>query len=223
MSQIIDQIFNEVCLDSRIPDGIFNLEEESHMDALRDHLVKGGLTLEDATTITNKMVEGKYPERQAYQKDTGITVTWPTPEHKAKAMKENPGKYVEENPNPKSKEPPLEPTPAPKQAPVVKEPEPKSVNQGGQILAIEPPRGPEPEPPPTPPQSPVTSPTTPERRNAEKAVVQQMMATDDTFLASKFYPSIPESCIKQLAILREHAITQGLKEASEFLQKYTNP
>jgi hypothetical protein len=224
MSQVIENIFAQVCLDERISDGIFRMEEEQHINALRDHLVKGGLTLEDAIGVTNKMLEGKFPERQAYNKD-GILVTFPTPKHKSKAMAT--GKYSEKNPNPQATAPrepaPEPPSPAPQQAPSAPpaQPEPKGIQQGSNLLAIEPPRGPEkPEPPPSPPTPPTTPPNTPERVAAEKAVVQQMIKTDDTALTSRYVPPIPESCIKQLAILREHAISRGLKEASDFLSQY---
>jgi hypothetical protein len=220
MSQAIDHIFAEVCLDERVSDGVFRLEEEQHMNALRDHLCKRGLTIEDAISVTNRMMEGRFPERQAYNKD-GILVTFPTPKHKAKAIAAK--THFEKNPNPQA--PPKEPAPepTPKSEPVAPQstgPEPKSVNQGGQILSIEPAGPKPPEPPPEPPISPVNPPNTPEKRAAEKTVVQQMMATDDYALMSKYHPSIPESCVKQLSILREHAITKGLNEASEFLSQY---
>jgi hypothetical protein len=226
MSRIVDEIFGDVCLDERISDGIFRLGEEAHMNALRDHLIKRGLALEDAITVTNKMLEGKFPERQVYRAEDGILVTFPTPQHKANAMKENPGKYTEKNPIPQAapKEPAPEPSPPPRLAPsgpAPAQPEPKGIQQGGNLLAIEPPRGPEkPEPPPAPPTPPTTPPNTPERVAAEKAVVKQMINTDDTALTSRYVPPIPESCIKQLAILREHAISRGLKEASDFLSQY---
>ena len=226
MSQIIDHILSSVCLDERVTDGIFRLGEESHMNALRDHLVKRGLALEDAISVTNRMLEGKYPERQAYRKEDGILVTWPSPKHKQKSMAENPGKYVEENPMPK-KEPEPEPEPKtdltpPSPAPPT-EPDPKGIDQGGQLMAIEPPRGPEPPPaPPSPPEPPVTPPKTPEEIAAQKAVVQQMIKTDDTAITQLNPPPIPENCVKQLRMLREHAISQGFNEASEFLSKYVN-
>lgn len=221
MSQIIDHIFADVCLDERIPDGIFKLEEEEHISALRDHLIKRGLALEDAIAVTNKMVEGKYPQRQVYQAKTGILVTFPTPQHKAKAMKENPGKYVDQDPNPKSKEPTLATTPAPKQEPSVPtEPEPKSVSQGDKILAIEPPRGPEkPEPPPSPPQSPVTPIETPEKKAAEKFVVQQMINSPDSSL-SETNLSIDELCKYQLNELYKKAEELKMYKAYNFLKQY---
>jgi hypothetical protein len=43
----------------------------------------------------NKMLEGKYPERQAYNTN-GILVTFPTPEYKQKAIAR--GTHFEENP-----------------------------------------------------------------------------------------------------------------------------
>ena len=43
----------------------------------------------------NKMLEGKYPERQAYNSN-GILVTFPTPEYKQKAIQR--GTHFEENP-----------------------------------------------------------------------------------------------------------------------------
>ena len=222
MSQIIDEIFNDVCLDERVPDGIFKLDEEEHMNALRDQLVKRGLTLEDATELTNKMLEGKYPERQAVIKKSGYTATWPSAELKAKAMAENPGKYIEP---PKSEpEEPEEIEPAqPKKEPVAQpqqEPAPRSVKQGGQALSIEPPRGTEkPESIPSPPV-PVVPPMTPERKAAEKSIVQQIMQSDDISTSSQFNVPISENCNKQLNTLRTIATSQGLTEAIEFLSKY---
>lgn len=214
MSQIIDEIFAEVCLDERVSDGIFRMDEESHMNALRDHLVSRGLTTEDAIQVSNRMLEGQYPERQAYRKEDGILVTWPSVKHKHLAMKKAPGKYVEEDEaeklgliKKKDKEPSPEPPPAmnkpdlsktstatPPAAEVAPEPDPKSVNQGGQMLAIEPPRGPEkPTPAPPPPTPLVQPPTTPERKAAEKAVVQQMIATDDSALTSQTLSPLSEN------------------------------
>lgn len=223
MSQIVDEILADVSLDGRVRDGVFRMDENDHMDALRDNLVKKGLTLEDAVIITNKMIEGKYPQRQAYRASDGLIITWPTPAYKAKAMRENPGKYVDQDPRPQkpTKPAPVEPTPQKvPPIPVPTEPEPTSVKQGDKILAIEPPRGPEkPESSPMPPESPVTLPKTPEQVAAHKEIVRQMIQGDDASLMSKFHPSISESCIKQLTMLQEYALAKGLKKASEFLSK----
>lgn len=96
MSNFIDRILLEVCLDERVQDGIFDLSNDIHMDVLRENLVdKFGLSLENARSIHNKMLEGKYPERQAYNKD-GLLVTFPTPQHKQKAIQR--GTHFEKDP-----------------------------------------------------------------------------------------------------------------------------
>jgi hypothetical protein len=97
MSNILDRVFAEVCLDERITDGIFKMDEAAHMDALRDYFLRKGVQKEAAIAITNRMVEGKYPERQAYNKD-GILVTFPTPQHKQRAIAR--GTHFEKNPVP---------------------------------------------------------------------------------------------------------------------------
>jgi len=97
MSHVIDQILNEVCLDERIPDGVFDMSNNAHMDALRENLTdKYGVALNDVKMIHNKMVEGKYPERQAYNKD-GLLVTFPTPQHKQRAIQR--GTHFEQDPS----------------------------------------------------------------------------------------------------------------------------
>jgi hypothetical protein len=201
MANIVDRVFAEVCLDERIKDGIFRLEEEEHMNALRDYFLKRGITQEAAVAVTNRMVEGRFPERQAYNKD-GILVTFPTPQHKAKAIAR--GTHFEKNPAPQNSTPPKEepkrpdlkptdkaddlPPKEPAQAPAPKE-EPaggvvNKVQQGGVELAVEPPRGaekPESAPVPQAPQEP-QAPRRPERIAAEKEVIKQILATDDTAL-----------------------------------------
>ena len=182
MSNVLDRVFNEVCLDERITDGVFKMEEASHMDALRDYFIKRGITKEAAVNVTNRMVEGKYPERQAYNKD-GILVTFPTPQHKAKAIAR--GTHFEKNPVPQVQQQRDAQAEEPPQAPPGAQPEPgerpnddaeeetgdddnddddtgggggsgggggTSVFQGDKQLSIEPPRGD--ERPETPPQAP---------------------------------------------------------------------
>jgi hypothetical protein len=217
MSNILDRVFNEVCLDERITDGIFQMENATHMDALRDYFLKKGVAREAAINVTNRMVEGKFPERQAYNKD-GILVTFPTPQHKARAIAR--GTHFEKNPVPQVHNPEQE---EPKQAPPGSNPEPgelppdededdhekddeddddgeggshggggkePTIFQGDKQLAVEPPRGEEqPEPPPQPPQ-PTTPlvPRTPERIAAEKEIAKRIFATDDTTLSNVATP-----------------------------------
>ena len=221
MSNILDRVFNEVCLDERITDGIFQMENANHMDALRDYFLKKGITQEAAINVTNRMVEGKYPERQAYNKD-GILVTFPTPQHKARAIAR--GTHFEKNPVPQVHTPDQE---EPKHAPPGSNPEPgelppdddddhekddddddddiggggshgggskePTIFQGDQQLAVEPPRGEEqPEPPPQPPQPTVPpAPRTPQRVAAEKEMTARILSTDDTTLSNVATPIHP--------------------------------
>jgi len=96
MSDILDKIFAEVCVDDRIPDGVFDMSNNVHMEVLRETLMDNyQVNINDAKVIHNKMVEGKYPERQAYNKD-GLLVTFPTPQHKQKAISR--GTHFEKDP-----------------------------------------------------------------------------------------------------------------------------
>lgn len=245
MSDITDKIFADVCLDERITDGIFRMEEEQHMNALRDYFVKKGLTKEDSIHITNRMLEGKYPDRQAYRKEDGILVTWPSPKHKKKAMQENPGKYVEENPNPKKEEPKpekeepkMDVSPDEDEAPVDdmeknNQRRPNNlfgspdgldnavVQQGNQNLKVEPVRGPETTMKPAPvvpqPSQPVQK--TPQRIAAEKEVAAQILQTDDSTLSNISSP-LDEQCIHQLNELYKKANEWGFQKAVTFLTKY---
>lgn len=94
-NKLIEHILNEVSLDERISDGMFNIEENSHMEALRDYFTKKGMNESDVVSFSNRVLEGKYPERQAYNAK-GILVTFPTPEYKTNAIKK--GTHFEKNP-----------------------------------------------------------------------------------------------------------------------------
>ena len=246
MSNISEQIFADVCLDERVTGGIFKLDEDEHMNALRDYFVKRGITKESSVNITNRMVEGKFPERQAYN-ENGILCTFPTPEYKAAAIKR--GTHFEENPNPQPKSP-VTPSPeaGPKPLPKLpgdtdkKSPEetgepnvqqnifnkepatPIAAGAGENNLQVEPPAGTE-EPAPTG-QMPVPTlpqaPRTPERIAAEKDVIKQMIATNDNALTS-IDPKISEICRKQLNELYKNADKLGFKEAVTFLTPYVKP
>lgn len=249
MSNVVDRVFAEVCLDERVSDGIFQMENEEHMNALRDYFVKKGIPQEAAIQVTNRMVEGKYPERQAYRTEDGILVTWPSPQHKKRAMAEHPGKYVEENPFPKrpsEKEPekrePIRREPPPKEEPKDKDKDeddkslPRSggsvfggekITQGDKKLEIEPPRGEEkPEPPASAPPVPTIAPRTPERIAAEKEVVKQILGTDNNALANITGPLKEENkelLRYQLNELYKKADALGFKEAVTFLTPYVKP
>ncbi len=93
--KLINKILTEVSLDDRVKDGIFNIENDGHMEALREYLFNKGIDEESVKTFSNTILEGKYPERQAYNAK-GILVTFPTPEYKADAIKR--GTHFEKDP-----------------------------------------------------------------------------------------------------------------------------
>lgn len=226
MSKIIDNIFSDVCLDSRIHDGIFRLDENEHMNALREYLIEeGGLTTEDAISITNGMLEGKYPDRQAYRKEDGILVTWPSPKHKANAMKENPGKYTDENPKKEEPEEPKEPSlrkpissPTPSSHKLSSEP--SSITQNGINFSIEPMHGDaKPLTPPSPPEPPVSFPKTPDEKAAEKVVVQQIIQGDDQMIPHHD-PTLEENLKKSILDIINLIPNNKLQEVYNIVSKY---
>lgn len=95
MNKLLNKIISEVSLDQRVSNGMFSVEESAHMEALRDYLTKKGIDEDAVRDFSNRVLEGKYPERQAYNAK-GILVTFPTPEYKAEAIKR--GTHFEENP-----------------------------------------------------------------------------------------------------------------------------
>ena len=93
--KLLEKIINDVSLDERVSNGMFSIEEATHMDALREYLSKRGIDENTVKSFSNKVLEGKYPERQAFNSD-GILVTFPTPEYKAEAIKR--GTHFEKDP-----------------------------------------------------------------------------------------------------------------------------
>jgi hypothetical protein len=240
MFTVIDKIFSDVCLDERVSGGIFKMEEETHMDALRARLIQRGLTNEESVQITNRMLEGRFPERQAYNKD-GVLVTFPTPQHKQRAIQR--GTHMEKSPYPQEKPPtpepqeksPVKPLEIPPTPPTEKTdnddddgdlsktiPNTDTANVNGDIpkeLEVEPPRGDEkPESVPTPPPQPEI-PRTPQRVAAEKEIIKQIMATDDSNL-SNIQPKLNEAGKYQLNELYKKASEWGFHEAMEILKGY---
>ena len=109
-TKMFDKILNEVSLDPRIKDGMFNIEENEHMESFRDYFINRGVDKNMVKEFSNRMLEGKYPERQAFNAD-GILVTFPTPEYKAEAIKR--GTHFEEDPTRKASNIFSEPTSPP--------------------------------------------------------------------------------------------------------------
>ena len=126
---LVETILNDVCLDSRVKDGCFKIENSEHMDALREYLVNKGMEAEMAKEYCNKVVEGKYPERQAYNKN-GILVTFPTPEYKHRAIKK--GTHFDQDPTAGQKAHNLFTQDTPQQTPPQEVPDKGETGAGGQ-------------------------------------------------------------------------------------------
>jgi len=97
MRNIDESFINSVILDwaSNCNDGMPSLNEEG-VESLYNSLISNGLNEEEAYGVTSVIAEkGKYPERQAYNKN-GLLVTFPTPEYKARAIAK--GTHFEKNP-----------------------------------------------------------------------------------------------------------------------------
>ena len=91
----VSELLSELCLDRRVDDGIFDIFNNDHMDILREKLSEMGIPKGEVVELANKVIEGKYPERQAYN-SKGILVTFPNPEYKQRAIKR--GTHFEEDP-----------------------------------------------------------------------------------------------------------------------------
>lgn len=91
----VSELLSELCLDRRVDDGIFDIFNNDHMEILREKLFEMGLPKSEVVELANKVIEGKYPERQAYN-SKGILVTFPNPEYKQRAIKR--GTHFDEDP-----------------------------------------------------------------------------------------------------------------------------
>ena len=93
--KIINHLIREISIDPRIKSGIFDPYKQEDMDVLREYMTGMNFEYDVIREFTNKVIEGKYPERQAYNKE-GFLVTFPTPDYKAKALSS--GNYFNEDP-----------------------------------------------------------------------------------------------------------------------------
>lgn len=78
----------EVCLDSRIESGIIDVNNILHREIIAERLIDDGVDITTVTKMINELAirDGKYPDRQAYNKE-GWLVTFPSPEYKNAAIK----------------------------------------------------------------------------------------------------------------------------------------
>lgn len=95
IKQIFLESLKKASTDIAIENGIFDMSKQEHIEVLREYLLQSNVDVKIITQYLNKMVEGKYPEKQAYNSN-GILVTFPTPEYKQKAIAR--GTHFEENP-----------------------------------------------------------------------------------------------------------------------------
>lgn len=87
-SPSIDSILSEASLDDRIDDGIVNLKNSEHVLVVVEKMYYAGASLELLEEFVKKHIatEGKFPERQAYNKE-GWLVTFPSSDYKNAAIK----------------------------------------------------------------------------------------------------------------------------------------
>jgi outer membrane biosynthesis protein TonB len=95
IKKLIFEALDKSSRDISIEDGVFDITKQEHIEILRGNLLEVGMSVETVTDYLNKVVEGKFPERQAYNKN-GILVTFPTPEYKQKAIAK--GTHFDKNP-----------------------------------------------------------------------------------------------------------------------------
>lgn len=89
-------VLNDVCCDSRIKNGILNLNNSEHVFVLQEYLENYGFDIDEIVNKTASLFEaGRFPDRQAYNKD-GILVTFPNKEYRDRAV--NKGTHFAENP-----------------------------------------------------------------------------------------------------------------------------
>lgn len=88
ISKLFDELIAECECDTRIESGIFDVYNSDHLVVLSEHMISRGISesiVEDAINSMS-MEEGKYPERQAYNKE-GWLVTFPSKEYRDAAIK----------------------------------------------------------------------------------------------------------------------------------------
>ena len=95
LKQIFLEALEKANTDISIESGIFDISKQEHIEILRGHLLESNVDSKTVNQYLNKMLEGRYPDRQAYNVN-GILVTFPTPEYKQKAIER--GSHFEQNP-----------------------------------------------------------------------------------------------------------------------------
>lgn len=175
IKKLIFEALDKSSKDISIEDGVFDITKQEHIEILRGNLLEVGMSVETVTDYLNNVVEGKYPERQAYNKN-GILVTFPTPEYKQKAIAK--GTHFDKNPNKRdanvfTDDPtPDQPKPEPEQKPTPDQPK-------------------SPEQPAAQPEKPKngedTDTRSPEEKQADAAAVEKILRTEYTLEEAKSF------------------------------------
>lgn len=179
---ILSELIEQICLDSRIKDGIFSLDNNDHLNILQEYLqVELKLDEQQSLEIRNAVLEGKYPDRQAYNSN-GLLVTFPTPEYKQRAISR--GTHFEENPKKAAGASVFEPQP---EQPSAQQSPPSEPQQTSPAPTA--PTEPKPE---TPAEKDKDEPDlrTPQEKQADAQVIQKILTTEftlDEANANNFY------------------------------------
>lgn len=176
---ILSELIEQICLDSRIKDGIFSLDNNDHLNILQEYLqTELNINEQQAQELRNAVLEGKYPDRQAYNAN-GLLVTFPTPEYKQRAISR--GTHFEKNPKKAAGANVFEPQPEqPAQQP--SSPEPQQTPPTSSTTTV--PTEPKPE---TPAEKDKNEPDlrTPQEKQADAQVIQKILTTEFTLDEAK--------------------------------------
>jgi len=87
-STFLQSVLLEAAIDHRVPSGVLDINDDAHRMVIAEKLLDRGIDPTVVLEVVNKLAlkDGKYPDRQAYNKE-GWLVTFPTPEHRAAAIK----------------------------------------------------------------------------------------------------------------------------------------
>lgn len=175
IKKLIFEALDKSSKDISIEDGVFDITKQEHIEILRGNLLEVGMSVETVTDYLNNVVEGKYPERQAYNKN-GILVTFPTPEYKQKAIAK--GTHFDKNPKKRdanvfTDDPtPDQPKPEPEQKPTPDQPK-------------------SPEQPAAQPEKPKDDgdpdTRTPEEKQADAVAIEKILRTEYTLEEAKSF------------------------------------
>ena len=199
MTKLLEKILNNVSLDERVSDGIFDVCNPSHMDVMREYLTARGIDDASASEFCKLVTEkGRFPEKQAYNKN-GILTTFPSAAYKARAISK--GTHFEQDPT-KGKPnvfgaPPPEaaggeqPAPPPKQgadaqaAPQGPSDDPTTPSTPPAATPEAPAATPAPTAPaaaPAPAPQPQAAPKFPQEKEADKDFIKKIIASNDNVL-----------------------------------------